>query len=67
VRDIPLHAIDPGVAARALRSAASALHRVADFLERPATRCLPLEPVKASLDVDERMSERRHQLFVRYY
>jgi hypothetical protein len=67
MRDVPLDAIDPGVAARALRSAAAVLQRVADFLDPPASRCLPLEPVKPSFDVDERMSERRHQLFVRYY
>lgn len=67
MRDLPLDSIDPGVAAGALRSLAGLLHRVADFLERPAARCLPLEPLRIPADVDERISERRHQLFVRYY
>ena len=67
MRDIPLDSIDPGVAAGLLRSVAGLLQRAADFLERSKARCLPLEPVKIACHADERIAERRHQIFVRYY
>jgi hypothetical protein len=68
MRDIPLDSIDPGVAAGALRSLAALLQRAADFLDpRCMARRLPLEPVKIVVDADQRIHERRHQLFVRYY
>ena len=67
MRDIPLDAIDPGVAAGALRALAALLHRAADFLEPHSAPSLPLEPVRRAPDVDETIRERRHQLFTRYY
>lgn len=67
MRDIPLDSIDPGIAAGLLRSVAGILHRAADFLEHSKVRCLPLEPVKIACHADERIRERRHELFVRYY
>jgi hypothetical protein len=66
LRDVPLDALDPGVAAGLLRGLGRWLERTADALDRPAPR-LPLEPVHPARDIDEAMSERRHQLFTRYY
>jgi hypothetical protein len=48
-----------------LRAVAEALLRLADRMERPA--CLPLEPLLAIDCADERVRERRHQVFTRYY
>ncbi|HUI99607.1 MAG TPA: hypothetical protein VLY46_05185 [Usitatibacter sp.] len=52
---------------RLVRAVAEALHRFADRLERAALSPRALEPLKPSDDVDERIHESRHRLFVRYY
>jgi hypothetical protein len=67
VRVLPSEGRQRRVAARALRWIAALLRRAADLHHRPGSRRLPLEPVKVAGNVDERMCERRHQLFVRYY
>jgi hypothetical protein len=50
-----------------LRAAAVALRRLADRLERAPVRCLPLEPLFPAECADERIDERRHQVFTRDY
>ena len=50
-----------------LRALAATLRRGAAHMERPASRCLPLEPLAPVDCADERIRERRHQVFTRYY
>ncbi len=52
---------------RLVRGLAAAVQRFAERLERPAMPSRALEPRKPSEDADERIRERRHQIFVRYY
>lgn len=54
-------------ASHLLRALATLLQRFADRIEAPAMRCLPLEPLRIADCADERIRERRHQVFVRYY
>ena len=50
-----------------LRALAAALRRVADHMERPTSRCLPLEPLAPVDCADDLIRERRHEVFTRYY
>ena len=54
-------------ASHLLRALAMRLQRFADRIEAPALPCLPLEPLRIVDCADERIRERRHQVFLRYY
>ena len=50
-----------------LRACATLLQGFADRIEAPAMRSLPLEPLRVVDCADERIRERRNQVFLRYY